>query len=115
MGTLSKRRLEDFGVDVKSHVEQFRSSVGKKLDHLAEEVGQTTREGPITRGLGRLAAALPSAAWLAFAGLAAATSAALQLSRKKHGALFTGLWVPSFLLLGVYNKLAESAAAHTTD
>lgn len=114
MGTLSKRRLEEFGVDVRSHVERFRSTVGKKLDDLGEEVGHTTREGPITRGLGKLASAFPSTTWLAFAGVAAATSTALQLSRKKHGALFIGMWVPSFLLLGVYNKLAKSAATRAS-
>jgi hypothetical protein len=110
MGTLSKRRLEDFGYDVKGRVERFRSTVGKKLDDISDDVEDSSRrEGALTRGLEKVAAALPSTTWLAFAGASMVASVALQLMRKKHGALFMGVWVPSFLLLGVYNKLVKVA------
>ncbi|HTL36729.1 MAG TPA: hypothetical protein VL326_26525 [Kofleriaceae bacterium] len=112
MGTLSKRRLEDFGVDVKGRVERFRSTVGKKLDDVTDEVDvKNRREGAFTRSIEKLSAALPSTTWLAFAGASAVASVALQLSRKKHGALFIATWVPSFLLLGVYNKLVKVAGS----
>jgi hypothetical protein len=34
-------------------------------------------------------------------------SAALQLGGKQHASVFVGQWAPSFLLLGVYNKLVK--------
>ncbi|HUS27205.1 MAG TPA: hypothetical protein VMZ53_01815 [Kofleriaceae bacterium] len=110
MGTLSKRRLEDFGVDVKGRVERFRSNVGRRLDDMHHDVElKGRREGALTRALEKISAALPSTTWLAFAGASAVTSVALQLTRKKHGALFVATWVPSFLLLGVYNKLVAAS------
>jgi hypothetical protein len=32
---------------------------------------------------------------------------AFKLSGKDHGALFVGQWAPTFLLLGIYNKLVK--------
>ena len=112
MGTLSKRRLEDFGVDVKGRVERFRSSVGRKLDDISDDVeSKDGREGAFTRSIEKVTSALPSTTWLAMAGASMVASIALQLMKKKHGALFMGVWVPSFLLLGVYNKVVKVAGS----
>lgn len=47
MGTLSKRRLEEFGVDVKSHVARFRAEQAAKKTQ--EEIDEEWRpsEGPL--------------------------------------------------------------------
>jgi hypothetical protein len=116
MGTLSKRRLEDFGADVRDRIENFRSSVGGKLDNLSAGAKSASRhEGTMTRALERVTAALPSTTWLALAGAAFVGSVALQGARRKHEALYVGLLVPSFLLLGVYNKLVKVVGSERDD
>ena len=36
-----------------------------------------------------------------------AVSAALFIAKKKHASLFFGQWAPSFLIIGLYNKLVK--------
>ena len=38
-------------------------------------------------------------------------SLVLQISGKKEESLFVGQWAPSFLILGVYNKLVKVAGS----
>ncbi|MBV9084241.1 MAG: hypothetical protein JOZ62_16310 [Acidobacteriaceae bacterium] len=61
----------------------------------------------MARSLEQQTAKLPSDLflWAAFGSIAG--SLALNLSRKEHGALFVGQWAPTFLLLGIYNKLVK--------
>lgn len=54
---------------------------------------------------------IPSISFLALAGCAVATSLGLLWSGRRHGALLVGQWVPSILLLGVYNKIAKTFTA----
>jgi hypothetical protein len=51
---------------------------------------------------------IPNLVFLALAGLSIAGSAYLTF-RRKQGFLgnFTGLWAPTMLILGVYNKLVK--------
>jgi len=60
----------------------------------------------LRRRLGREISALPSDAFLWSGVAVAATSVALLAGGKKHASLFTGLWVPTLLLLGVYSRMA---------
>jgi len=50
---------------------------------------------------------LPSSLFLGAAAASIVGSVALQLSGRKHEALFVGQWVAPFLLLGIYNKLVK--------
>ena len=43
--------------------------------------------------------------WAAFGSIAA--SLAFNVTGKRHAALFVGQWAPTFLLLGIYNKLVK--------
>jgi hypothetical protein len=43
--------------------------------------------------------------WAAFGSIAA--SLAFKFSRKDHASLFVGQWAPTFLILGLYNKLVK--------
>jgi hypothetical protein len=63
------------------------------------------REGNLTKAMETQTAKLPSATflWAAFGSIAA--SLALQTMGKKEESLFVGQWAPTFLLLGIYNKL----------
>jgi hypothetical protein len=66
------------------------------------------REGQTTAAVERVTANLPSITWLWLAGGSLLLSAALAMTRhRKDAANFVGLWVPSFLLLGIYNKLVK--------
>jgi hypothetical protein len=58
MGTLSKRPLRDFGLDLKDRIEDFRTSVGGKLDHM--------QDAPVAAKKHTMP---PAARWIMFAGV----------------------------------------------
>jgi hypothetical protein len=65
------------------------------------------REGPVARSIEHQTAKLPSDLflWAAFGSIAG--SLAFKISGKSHEALFVGQWAPTFLILGLYNKLVK--------
>jgi hypothetical protein len=65
------------------------------------------REGPVARSIEQQTAKLPSDLFLWAALGSIAGSLAFNVSRKSHTALFVGQWAPTFLLLGIYNKLVK--------
>lgn len=65
------------------------------------------REGVVARSIEMQTAKLPSDVWLWAALGSIAASLTFQLSGKKDNALFVGQWAPTFLLLGLYNKLVK--------
>lgn len=64
-------------------------------------------EGRTATAIERQTAKLPSDAFLWAAGASIATSLTLKVMGKRHDALFVGQWAPTFLLLGIYNKLVK--------
>ncbi|MDB6124024.1 MAG: hypothetical protein JWQ71_3017 [Pedosphaera sp.] len=64
-------------------------------------------EGKVARAIEQQTAKLPSDWFLWAAGASIATSLALKVSGRDKDALFVGQWAPTFLLLGVYNKLVK--------
>lgn len=64
-------------------------------------------EGPVARMIEEQTTRLPSDVFLFAAGAAIAGSLALKLSGRNHTALFVGQWAPTFLILGLYNKLVK--------
>jgi hypothetical protein len=115
MGTLSKRRLEDFGADIRDRVESVRTKVGAKLDDITAGVearsGEEGPEGPVTRRYENLTGALPSATWLALAGASVAVATVLKIVGRNHASLFASVFAPSLLLIGVYKKLVKVAGS----
>jgi hypothetical protein len=65
------------------------------------------KEGPVARMIEEQTAKLPSDLflWAAFGSMG--VSLTLKILGHKHTALFVGQWAPSFLLLGLYNKLVK--------
>jgi hypothetical protein len=65
------------------------------------------REGVVARSIEQQTAKLPSDwfLWAAFGSIAG--SLLLKMNGKDHGALFVGQWAPTFLILGMYNKLVK--------
>lgn len=64
-------------------------------------------EGMVARGIEYQTAKLPSDVflWAAFASIGG--SLLLQSMNKKNESLFVGQWAPTFLLLGLYNKIVK--------
>ena len=112
MGTLSKRPLRDFGVDIRDRIEDFRTSVGGKLDGMKGRAeSESKHEGTLTKAIEKLTAALPSTTWLVFAGASMIGAVALKATHRNHAAVLVGQWVPTFLILGLYNKLVKVAGS----
>ncbi len=70
-------------------------------------VSTTHLEGPVAKTIEQQTAKLPSD-WFLWAAMGSiATSLTLQLGGKKHASAFVGQWAPTFLILGLYNKLVK--------
>ena len=65
------------------------------------------QEGPVARTIEEQTAKLPSDTFLWAAGAAIGAALALKCVQRDHASLFVGQWVPTLLLLGVYNKLVK--------
>ena len=72
-------------------------------------------EGTIARTIEEQTARLPSDTFLWMAVGAITASAALQMAGNKHVSLFVGQWAPTFLLLGLYNKLVKQLGSDRTE
>jgi hypothetical protein len=65
------------------------------------------KEGEITKAIEHYTSQVPSGTYLSLAVGSIGLSLALQLLGRKHAATFVGQWVPTILLLGLYNKLVK--------
>ena len=68
-------------------------------------------EGGLAKPIEEYTARLPSDTFLWLAGGSIAGSLALKMMGRDHDALFVGQWAPTFLLLGVYNKIVKVAGS----
>jgi hypothetical protein len=64
-------------------------------------------EGPVARMIEEYTVKIPSDAFLWAAGASIVGSLILQSSGDDRKATFVGQWAPTFLLLGLYNKLVK--------
>jgi hypothetical protein len=76
-----------------------------------ERHGQAERhdhsEGQLARTIEDQTAKLPSDTFLWAAVGAISTSLTLRILGREHASLFVGQWAPTFLILGLYNKLVK--------
>ena len=72
-------------------------------------------EGTVAKTIEDQTAKLPSDAFLWMAVGSMAVSATLQMMGNKHVSLFVGQWAPTFLILGVYNKLVKQLGSDRTE
>jgi hypothetical protein len=78
------------------------------LDRPAQGVApHEHEEGTITKTIEQYTSAVPSGAYLGLAIGSIGLSAALKVTGNDKDAQFVGLWVPTILLLGLYNKLVK--------
>ena len=68
-------------------------------------------EGTVARAIEQQTAKLPSDTflWLSFGSIAGALT--LNFLGRDKDALFVGQWAPTFLILGLYNKLVKVAGS----
>jgi hypothetical protein len=69
--------------------------------------GKAHREGKVARSIEQQTAKIPSDAWLWSALGSMSAALALKMMGKDHAANFVGQWAPTFLVLGMYNKLVK--------
>ncbi len=64
-------------------------------------------EGSVAKAIEQQTAKLPSDLFLWAAIGSIATSATFQMIGNKNASVFVGQWAPTFLILGLYNKLVK--------
>lgn len=84
-------------------METMTKDIKSKLDQMNPD----KEEGPVAETIEEQTAKIPSDAWLWVALGSMAASLTLKLMRKDDVSIFVGLWAPSFLLFGIYNKLVK--------
>ncbi len=65
-------------------------------------------EGTVTRVIEQQTAKIPSDVFLFLALGSMGLSLGLELSGRKSGSRFVGMWAPTLLIMGVYNKLVKT-------
>ena len=105
MGTLGS--MEDIGDNIGAQV----SDRVEQLEERFEVEDRSSREGDVTRRIEHFTAALPSTTWLMLAGGSMVGSVVLKVLGKHAAANFVAEWVPTFLLIGIYNKLVKIAGS----
>ncbi len=75
---------------------------------MSETARRAYPEGKIATMIERQTAhRLPSDLFLWAAGASIAASLWLKIAKKDHESHFVGQWAPTFLILGLYNKLVK--------
>jgi hypothetical protein len=90
---------------------QMTSDVGRQYSAFEHGMNADHNEGAVARMIEEQTARLPSDLFLWAAGASTVGALALQFSGHKHQSLFVGQWAPTFLILGLYNKLVKVAGS----
>ena len=107
MGTLG-RRIENLEATLGGRAEDIKGSMRSRFHDLSDRIEtMDNSEGRFTHLIEKVTAALPSSTWLALAGGSLIASLAFRAAHKQKTSMFIGDLVPTFLLLGIYNKLVK--------
>lgn len=97
------QKIKD-SMDGGSHPHTDSASMNKSV-----KMDGSHEEGVVTKAIENQTAKIPSVAYLGLAFAAMVLSAGLAATSEKKGmANFVGLWAPSILLLGIYNKIVKT-------
>jgi len=99
-----KEQINTLSDDMRESAERMMKGNGQFREGLR---ARERTEGKITRGIESATSKLPSGMFLGFALGSIGLSAILQVMGRKHDAQFVGQWVPTVLILGLYNKLVK--------
>jgi hypothetical protein len=72
-------------------------------------------EGHVTKRIETATAGIPSLVFLIAAGGAVAGSLTLKIMGRDGAANFVGQWVPTLLMLGLYNKIVKVVGSERHD
>lgn len=89
--------------------------VAAEVKRKAANYNPMRKEGPIAKAIEEQTSKLPSDTFLWAAIGSMTASLTLKLFKQDHLALFIGQWAPSFLLLGIYNKLVKLEGHDSTE
>ncbi len=82
---------------------------------IAESQTYQHTEGRVAKSIEQQTAKLPSDLFLWAAGASILASLALKIGKRERDSEFVGLWAPTFLLLGVYNKIVKVLGSDRSD
>ena len=88
-----------------------RGTSGMTHTHGGGHEAEQHTEGMVARTIEEQTAKLPSDLFLWAAVGSIGCSLLLQASGKKEESLFVGQWAPTFLILGLYNKIVKVAGS----
>src|SRR5206468_9876990 len=100
------RRCTGFGTGEHTEGGDMALTAAAKSDH---------SEGTVAKTIEQQTAKLPSDTFLWAAVASMATSATFHLMGNKNASIFVGQWAPTFLILGIYNKLVKQLGSDYTD
>lgn len=86
-----------------------------RLDQQRRSEASKHSEGMVARAIEEQTARLPSDTFLWAAVASIGGSILLQMMDRKNESLFVGQWAPTFLILGLYNKIVKVAGSDRTD
>jgi hypothetical protein len=76
---------------------------------------QQQTEGKVARAIEKQTSKLPSDLFLWAATGSIAASLTLQIMGHRNSSLFVGQWAPTFLILGLYNKLVKQLGSDRSE
>lgn len=124
IGVFKERHLGDRRPEVDAIAKQIRAN-SQNADRTRNCVYMITgttvdrrndhREGILAKTIEEQTAKLPSDTFLWAAGGSIAVSLTLKLIGRDKDALFVGQWAPTFLILGLYNKLVKQLGSDRTE
>jgi uncharacterized protein (DUF1501 family) len=82
-----------------------------QIHHSAPVRRHEHEEDWATRVLEQQAAKIPSGAFLTAALLAMGASIGLEIAGRQRASRFVGMWPPTLLIMGVYNKVVKTLGA----
>ena len=87
------------------------SDLSARMYERAPVVRSDHAEGAITRMIEQQTAKLPSAFFLLGALSAMTASAVLELRGRHRLSSFVGMWAPTLMIAGIYNKLIKTVGS----
>jgi hypothetical protein len=90
-------------------------TIQKDIKTRMDQINPEKKEGLVATAIEEQTAKLPSDMFLWTAVGTMVASFGLKIFRRNDLSLFVGLWAPSFLLLGIYNKLVKQLGHDSTD
>src|ERR1044071_8047170 len=93
-------------------MDKMQSTMDKTMENLPKP---DPREDIVTKGIEQYTASVPSTMYLSVAIAAMGLSLALQIAGRGKWGNFVAQWVPTWLIIGLYNKIVKVQGHDQTD